>query len=73
MMARIAALLLVASQLILIWMALAPTGRSAIYFVMVGHPLVLVGSILGVIALQRRLSRERAERKATPDGRGTTT
>ena len=64
MMARIAAALVIASQLLLIWVVLHPTGRSAIYFMFVGHPLVLAGCVLGAIALGRRLSRERAAHKA---------
>lgn len=64
MMARIAALLVIGSQLILIWVSLAPSGRSAIYFTFVGHPLVVVGCGLGVVALTRRLLRERGGQKA---------
>lgn len=64
MMARIAAILVIASQLLLIWVVLAPTGRSAIYFMFVGHPLALVGFVLAAIALGRRLARERAARTA---------
>ena len=65
MMARIAALLVIISQLILVWMVLTPSGRSAIYFMFVGHPLMVLGSVLGIIALTRRLARERAERRAS--------
>ena len=64
MMARIAAAMVIASQLILIWVALAPSGRSAIYFVFAGHPLVAVGCALGLVALTRRLLREREARRA---------
>jgi len=64
MMARIAALLVIVSQVLLIWVALAPTGRSAIYFMFVGHPLVFVGFLLAFVALTRRLRRERAQRVA---------
>ena len=60
MMARIAALLVVASQLLLIWVMLRPGGRPAIYFMFVGHPILVVGSVLALIALTRRLARERA-------------
>lgn len=63
MMARIAAAMVIASQLILIWVSLRPNGRSASYFMFVGHPLVLVGCVLGAVALTRRLMRERGERK----------
>lgn len=60
MMVRIAALLLIASQLLLIWLALAPSGKTSILFMFVGHPLLLVGSVLGIVALTRRKARERS-------------
>jgi hypothetical protein len=66
MIARIAAAMVIASQLILAWVALAPSGRSAIYFTFVGHPLVVVGCGLGAFALTRRLMRERAAKRAPP-------
>jgi hypothetical protein len=37
-----------------------PDGASAILFSFVGHPLLLMGLVLAVIALSRRLARERA-------------
>jgi len=64
MMGRIAASLVIASQLLLVWLALAPSGRSATYFMFVGHPLVVVGLVLGLVALTRRLMRERAAGRA---------
>ena len=64
MMARVAAAMVIASQLLLIWVALAPSGRSATYFMFVGHPLVAIGCALGAVALTRRLMRERDARKA---------
>ncbi len=63
-MARIAALLLIASQLLLVCLALAPSGKTSILFMLVGHPLVLVGSALGIVALTRRKARERAAAEA---------
>jgi hypothetical protein len=59
MLARIAALLVIASQLILIWVSLAPSGRSSVYFMVAGHPLAIVGVALGIVALTRRKARER--------------
>jgi hypothetical protein len=59
MIARIAALLVIASQLILLWVALAPSGKTSILFMFVGHPLVIVGGALGIVALTRRKARER--------------
>ena len=60
MMGRLAALLVIASQLILLWMLLDLNGRTAILFSFVGHPLVAVGVVLGAVALLRRRARERA-------------
>jgi hypothetical protein len=60
MMARVAAVLVIVSQLLLIWVALAPTGRSATYFAFVGHPILIVGFVLALVALSRRLRRESA-------------
>ena len=68
MMARIAALLVIVSQLLLVWMVLAPTGSSAIYFSFVGHPLMLFGVVLAFVALRRRLARERATQKLSEPG-----
>ena len=60
MMARVAAALVIVSQLLLIWVALAPTGRSATYFEFVGHPILVIGIVLAFVALTRRLRRESA-------------
>ena len=60
MMARVAALLLIASQLILLWVSVDLTGRTATLFTFVGHPLVVIGFALAAIALTRRKARERA-------------
>jgi len=65
MMARIAALLVIVSQALLIWVALAPTGRSAIAFSFIGHPILIVGFVLAFIALTRRLRKESAARRGT--------
>ncbi len=59
-MGRIAAILILASQLVLVWVAVQPNGTTAIWFSFVGHPLLAVGCSLGLWALMRRL---RAERK----------
>jgi len=60
MMARVAALLVFVSMLILLHVTFAMNGDSAILFFFVGHPLLVVGILLAVIALARRLARERA-------------
>ena len=54
-MARIAALLILLSQLVLLWVTFDPDGRSAIAFSFVGHPLLGAGVLLGLWALLRRL------------------
>jgi hypothetical protein len=59
MMARIAAALIFVSMAILLRVAVMPDGASAILFSFVGHPLLLMGLVLAVIALSRRLARER--------------
>lgn len=66
MMARVAAALVIVSQLLLIWVVLAPTGRSAIYFTFVGHPILVAGFVLAFVALTRRLRRESAARPRSP-------
>ncbi len=63
-MGRLAALLIILSQLLLLWVTFEPSGTSAIYFSFVGHPLLAAGAVLGLVALTRRLRREAAERPA---------
>ena len=58
-MGRVAALLILASQLLLLAVALAPSGTTAIWFSFVGHPLLVAGCGLGLWALALRLRRER--------------
>ncbi len=67
MMARLAALLVIASQLILLWLLFDLSGSTAIVFSFVGHPLVAAGVVLGLIALLRRKARERSA-QAGPAG-----
>jgi hypothetical protein len=59
-MGRVSALLILIAQLLLLWVAVAPKGTTAIWFSFVGHPLVVVGCALGLWALARR---QRAERE----------
>jgi hypothetical protein len=61
MMARVAALIVIAAMVMLLWHTFEMTGRSAILFYFVGHPMLAIGLLLGFIALSRRLRRERAE------------
>ncbi len=61
-MARVAALLILLSQLLLLWVVFAPTGATSIWFMFVGHPLVALGVGLGIWALTRRLTTEARER-----------
>jgi hypothetical protein len=64
-LARIAALMLIASQIILLWVTLDLTGHTAIVFTFIGHPLAGAGFVLAVIALARRKARERADARAS--------
>ena len=57
-MGRVAALLILASQILLLWVVFDPTGPPSIWFSFVGHPLVAVGVALGLWGLTRRLMRE---------------
>jgi hypothetical protein len=57
---RLAALLLLASQLILLWLLYQPTGFSAILFSFVGTPLLVVGLMLLMVAALRERRRDRS-------------
>ena len=61
-MARIAALLILLSQILLLWIALEPSGTTAIWFMFAGHPLLGIGCVLALWALSRRLRDERQAR-----------
>ncbi len=54
-MGRAAGILILLSQLLLVWVAVAPSGTTAIWFSFVGTPLLVVGCALGLFALSRRL------------------
>jgi hypothetical protein len=62
-MGRVAALLILASQALLLWVVFDPTGLPSIWFSFVGHPMVGVGAALGFWVVTRRLMREAHERK----------
>ena len=64
MMARIAGILILLSQLLLVWVALEPNGTTAIWFTFVGTPLLVSGCALGLVTLARR---SRGENSATHD------
>ena len=53
-MGRAAGILILLSQLLLVWVAVAPSGTTAIWFSFVGTPLLVVGCALGLFALSRR-------------------
>ena len=63
-MGRVAALLILVSQLLLLWVVFDPTGPTSIWFTFVGHPVAGAGVVLGIWALTRRLLREAQEREA---------
>ena len=58
-MGRVAAILILLSQLLLVWVALAPSGTTAIWFSFAGTPLLVAGCALGLWALRQRFRRER--------------
>jgi hypothetical protein len=67
-MGRVAAFLILLSQALLIWVALEPSGTSAIWFSFVGTPLLLGGCVLGLVSLRRRLRELRSQPASTPEG-----
>ena len=54
-MARLASLLVLVAQALLVWVALAPSGPTAIWYTFVGTPLLAVGCVLALVALGRSL------------------
>ena len=58
LMGRAAASLILLSQLLLVWVAVDPSGPTAIWFSFVGTPCLVAGSVLGLWALRRRLRRQ---------------
>ncbi|MGH0034093.1 MAG: hypothetical protein ACQGVK_03610 [Myxococcota bacterium] len=52
--ARLAAILILLSQAIALWVAVEPTGQSAIVFSFVGHPLLGSGVLLAIVAMVKR-------------------
>jgi hypothetical protein len=62
-MIRFAALLLLVSQAILLWLLYQPTGPSAILFSFVGTPLLGIGLLLLLVVALR-------ERHRKPPGAG---
>lgn len=52
--ARTAAVLVLISQALAIWVVVQPSGRSAIAFSFIGHPAVAGGVVLGIVALAMR-------------------
>ena len=63
-MARVAALLILVSQFLLLRIVFDTTGPPSTWFTFVGHPLVAVGVVLGIWVLTRRLMLEAQEREA---------
>ena len=64
LMGRVACSLILFSQLLLVWVAVAPSGTTAIWFSFVGTPCLVMGCGLGLWALSRRL---RHQADAPPD------
>ncbi len=63
-MGRVAALLILISQILLLRVVFDPTGPPSIWFSFVGHPMVAVGVGLGLWVLTRRVLREAHAREA---------
>jgi hypothetical protein len=64
-MGRVAALLILISQILLLRVVFNPTGPPSIWFSFVGHPMLGAGVVLGFWVITRRLMREAHERKAS--------
>ncbi len=67
-MGRLAALLILISQVLLLWVVFDTTGSPSTWFTFAGHPLVAAGVVLGLWALTRRLMLEAREREAAKRG-----
>jgi hypothetical protein len=65
---RVAAVLILASQLVLLAMAFDTTGANAILFSFVGHPLLVVGLGLAIWSLWRRRQTTTGAEAATDRG-----
>jgi hypothetical protein len=63
-MARISAILIILSQLILIWLVLDTDGYRATLFSFVGHPVLTLGCVFALVVMWRR----RADPRAVGDG-----
>jgi hypothetical protein len=63
MIARIASLMILGAIGILLLVTFDMSGYNAIIFTFVGHPLLVLGLLLGFFALSRRLRREAAMRR----------
>lgn len=65
MIFRLACVLAIASQLILLDLYLRPSGRSAILFTFVGNPLLAAGVLLAIVwvfGVYRRIRRAKVDR-----------
>lgn len=65
MIFRLACVLAIASQLILLYLYLRPSGRSAILFTFVGNPLLAAGVLLAIVwvfGVYRRIRRAKVDR-----------
>jgi hypothetical protein len=66
LISRLAALLILASQLLLLAVVHDPTGQTAIGFAFLGHPLLAVGIALALVAVF--LASREAPRSRTAPG-----
>jgi hypothetical protein len=68
-MGRVAALLILISQILLLRVVFNPTGPPSIWFSFVGHPMLGAGVVLGLWVLTRRLMHQAPDSKASdPQG-----
>jgi hypothetical protein len=68
-MGRVAALLILISQILLLRVVFNPTGPPSIWFSFVGHPMLGAGVVLGLWVLTRRLMHPAPDSKASdPQG-----
>ena len=68
MIFRLACVLVIASQLALLYLYLRPSGRSAILFAFVGNPLLAAGVLLAIVWVLRVFRRIRSAKLDRGDG-----
>lgn len=67
MMFRLACALVIAAQLLLLYLYLRPSGRTAILFTFVGNPLLAAGVLLAIVWVLRVFRRIRSAKSDRDD------